>query len=315
MNKKAVIFGIKGTILTKDEKDLIKSGKPWGIILFSRNIKNTDQLRDLILSIRDIVKDKQYPIMIDQEGGRVSRLNKLIDLSIFSQSYFAKLNQQDKNFFIYSYKIYTDVVCGIYKNVGINIITSPVLDVRSNKSHNIIGDRSFSTNPDTVSKIGQFCIDLYTKNKIATVIKHMPGHGSANCDSHYDLPIIKLKKKELIKKDFKPFKTCNSFFAMTSHALYQDYDPIYSATHSKIVINKVIRNKIGFKGILISDDISMKALKYDLKNNAVRALDAGCNLILHCNAKISEMSKLIKILPTIDRFTQKKTSQFYNFLG
>jgi len=315
MNKKAVIFGIKGTILTKDEKDLIKSGKPWGIILFSRNIKNTDQLRDLILSIRDIVKDKQYPIMIDQEGGRVSRLNKLIDLSIFSQSYFAKLYQQDKNFFIYSYKIYTDVVCGIFKNVGINIITSPVLDVRRNKSHNIIGDRSFSTNPDTVSKIGQFCIDLYTKNKIATVIKHMPGHGSANCDSHYDLPIIKLKKKELIKKDFKPFKTCNSFFAMTAHALYQDYDPIYSATHSKIVINKVIRNKIGFKGILISDDISMKALKYDLKNNAVRALDAGCNLILHCNAKISEMSKLIKILPTIDRFTQKKTSQFYNFLG
>ena len=195
MNKKAVIFGIKGTILTKDEKDLIKSGKPWGIILFSRNIKNTDQLRDLILSIRDIVKDKQYPIMIDQEGGRVSRLNKLIDLSIFSQSYFAKLYQQDKNFFIYSYKIYTDVVCGIFKNVGINIITSPVLDVRRNKSHNIIGDRSFSTNPDTVSKIGQFCIDLYTKNKIATVIKHMPGHGSANCDSHYDLPIIKLKKK------------------------------------------------------------------------------------------------------------------------
>ena len=315
MNKKAVIFGIKGTILTKDEKDLIKSGKPWGIILFSRNIKNTDQLRDLILSIRDIVKDKQYPIMIDQEGGRVSRLNKLIDLSIFSQSYFAKLYQQDKNFFIYSYKIYTDVVCGIFKNVGINIITSPVLDVRRNKSHNIIGDRSFSTNPDTVSKIGQFCIDLYTKNKIATVIKHMPGHGSANCDSHYDLPIIKLKKKELIKKDFKPFKTCNSFFAMTAHALYQDYDPIYSATHSKIVINKVIRNKIGFKGILISDDISMKALKYDLKNNAVRALDAGCNLILHCNAKISEMSKLIKILTNIDRFTQKKTvkRRFVNF--
>ena len=123
------------------------------------------------------------------------------------------------------------------------------------------------------------------------------------------------KKTELIKKDFKPFRRCQSLFAMTAHVIYTIYDPVHTATHSKIVINDVIRKHIGFKGLLISDDISMKALKYGLKDNAIKALNAGCNLILHCNGNIKEISELIKIIPTIDKFTQKKTSHFYKFLG
>ena len=153
------------------------------------------------------------------------------------------------------------------------------------------------------------------KNKIATVIKHIPGHGPSKCDSHHYLPVIKIKKKELIKKDFMPFRKCQSFFAMTAHVIYSIYDPVYTATHSKIVINDVIRRHIGFKGLLISDDISMKALNYGLKDNAIKALDAGCNLILHCNGNIKEMCNLVKIIPTIDKFTKKKTSHFYKFLG
>ena len=188
------------------------------------------------------------------------------------------------------------------------------MDVRRKKSHNVIGKRSFSADPIIVSKIGNLCINLYKKNKIATVIKHIPGHGLAKCDSHYNLPVIKAKKTELINKDFKPFRSCQSFFAMTAHVIYTIYDPIYTATHSKIVINDVIRKHIGFKGILISDDISMNALKYELKDNAIKAIDAGCNLILHCNGNIKEVSKLVKIIPTIDKFTQKKTSHFYKFL-
>ena len=188
------------------------------------------------------------------------------------------------------------------------------MDVQRKKSHNVIGKRSFSADPIIVSKIGNLCINLYKKNKIATVIKHMPGHGLAKCDSHYNLPVIKAKKTELINKDFKPFRSCQSFFAMTAHVIYTIYDPIYTATHSKIVINDVIRKHIGFKGILISDDISMNALKYGLKDNAIKAIDAGCNLILHCNGNIKEVSKLVKIIPTIDKFTQKKTSHFYKFL-
>ena len=315
MKRKAIIFGIKGTKLTVEEKYLLKTEKPWGIILFSRNIKNLFQLKFLVNDIRKSIKDKNYPILIDQEGGRVSRLNKIIDLSLFSQGYFGKLYKHDKKIFTHHYKIYLDKVCDILKRVGININTVPVMDVRRKNSHNVIGNRSFSTDPTIVTKIGKLCINLYNKNKIATVIKHIPGHGLAKCDSHYNLPVIKTKKIELIKKDFKPFRGCQSLFAMTAHVIYTTYDPVFTATHSKIVINDVIRKHIGFKGLLISDDISMKALKYGLKDNAIKALDAGCNLILHCNGNIKEVSKLVKIIPTIDKFTQKKTSHFYKFLG
>ena len=239
MNRKAIIFGIKGYRLTNKEKKFFKKVKPWGIILFSRNIKNITQLKALIDKIKKILHDKKYPILIDQEGGRVSRLNKIMDFSLFSQEYFAKLYTHDRQFFDYHYRIYINKVCEILKNVGININTIPVLDVRRKNSHKIIGNRSFSEDPAIVSKIGDLCINLCKKNKIATVIKHIPGHGLSKCDSHYKLPIIKAKKKELIKKDFMPFRTCQSLFAMTAHVIYTNYDPISAATHSKIIINNV----------------------------------------------------------------------------
>ena len=314
MKRKAIIVGIRGIKLSSEEIYLLKKEKPWGVILFSRNIKNLTQLKKLIIDIKNCIKDKNYPILIDQEGGRVSRLNKIIDLSIFSQGFFGNFYKNDrKNFYDY-YKIYIDTVCEIIKKVGININTVPVLDVRRKNSHSIIGNRSFSSDASIVSKMGNLCINLYSKNKIATVIKHIPGHGLAKCDSHRKLPVINTKKNELIKKDFIPFKNCKSPFAMTAHVIYSIYDPINTATHSRIVINEIIRKHIGFRGILISDDISMKALRYGLKDNATKALDAGCNLILHSNGNIQEMSKLTKIIPTIDKFTQKKTSHFYNFL-
>ena len=314
MKRKAIIVGIRGIKLSSEEVYLLKKEKPWGVILFSRNIKNLIQLKKLIIDIKNCIKDKNYPILIDQEGGRVSRLNKIIDLSIFSQGFFGNFYRNDrKNFYDY-YKIYIDTVCEIIKKVGININTVPVLDVRRKNSHSIIGNRSFSSDASIVSKMGNLCINLYSKNKIATVIKHIPGHGLSKCDSHHKLPVINTKKNELIKKDFKPFKNCKSPFAMTAHVIYSIYDPINTATHSRIVINEIIRKHIGFRGILISDDISMKALRYGLKDNATKALDAGCNLILHSNGNMQEMSKLTKIIPTIDKFTQKKTSHFYNFL-
>ena len=315
MKRKAVIFGIKSTYLNDDEKYLFKNEKPWGIILFSRNIKDIFQLKLLIRDIKNIFKDKKYPIMIDQEGGRISRLNKIIDFSIFSQEFFGKLYKKDKKKLISRYEIYINKVCDILNGAGININTVPVLDVKRPKGHKIIGDRSFSEDPNIVSEMGKLCIRLHQRRKVATVIKHIPGHGLAKCDSHYDLPVIKSKKDELIKIDFNPFKSCRSLFAMTAHAVFSKYDPIYTATHSKIIINDVIRKHIGFKGILISDDISMKALDYGMKDNVIRALDSGCNLVLHCNGNIKEMKKLVKIIPTIDRFTQKKTSHFYKFLG
>ena len=310
MNRIAVIFGVKGYKLTNKEKQLFKKTKPWGIILFSRNIKNLSQLKILINDIKKILRDKKYPILIDQEGGKVSRLNKIIDLSFFSQYSFGKLYNKNKKLFYIVYKIYIDKVCGIFKKVGININTAPVLDIIRRKTPNFIGSRSFSQNSESVSKLGKLCIDLYKKNRIATVVKHIPGHGMTKHDSHYNTPIIATNRKELFKKDFKPFKLCKSHFAMTAHVVYSVYDPDNTATHSKIIIDKIVRNHINFKGLLISDDISMKSLKYGLEKNATKALLAGCNLVLHCSGNISEMSKLAKVIPKIDSFTKKKNITF-----
>ena len=264
MKKKAIIFGIKGPKLTINEKYLLKKYKPWGIILFSRNIVDLNQLKLLIKEIKFLVNDDKYPVLIDQEGGSVSRLNKIIDLSIFSQNFFGKIYNKNKKKFEVFYKIYINTVCSILNELGININTVPVLDIKRKKSHSIIGDRSFSYNKNIISKLGKICIKLYKKNKIGTVIKHIPGHGLSIVDSHFNLPIVSKNKRFLLNNDFKVFKNMNSFFAMTAHIIYDQLDPINTATHSKIIINEFIRKHIGFKGILISDDISMKALKYDL---------------------------------------------------
>ena len=313
-NRKAIIFGISSYKIKKNEKIFLKKNKPWGIILFSRNIKSLEQLKKLVKDIKKIFNDSNYPILIDVEGGRVSRLNKIIDLSTFSQDYFGKIYKKNRKLFLNDYKIFINTVSNILNYVGININTVPVLDVKRKNSHKVIADRSFSKNQNVVSSIGQICIDLYEKNKICTVIKHVPGHGLSKHDSHLKTPAIKNSKKELIKKDFKPFKKCKSFFAMTAHIIYEKYDPKYTATHSKIVINKIIRNYLKFKGVIISDDISMKSLKFSLNENAIRALESGCNLILHCNGKLNEMKKISKVIPKIDSSTQKKTSDFYKFL-
>ena len=315
MKRKAIIFGIKEFKLSRAEKILIKKNKPWGIILFSRNIKNIKQVKELIKEIKLIIGDNNYPILIDQEGGAVCRLNRIFDMSIFTQEYFGKLYTSNKKLFFTYYKIYIDAVSDILNIIGININTSPVLDVRRSDAHNIIGNRSFSKKTNIVKFLGKICIDLYSKNKIGTVIKHVPGHGASAVDSHKKLPTIDISKKDLSKKDFRPFVGTNSFFAMTAHIIYSKIDKNNTATHSKLIIKKIIRKHFGFKGILISDDISMKALKYDLETNAKKAINAGCNIILHCNGNIKEMHKLSKIVPNIDSFTIKKTSDFYSFLG
>ena len=200
------------------------------------------------------------------------------------------------------------------EKIGVNINTVPVLDVKRKKTHKIIKNRCFSDNPEDVIKLGKLSINLYKKKQIATVVKHIPGHGLSKSDSHYKTPIIKTSKKELIKKDFKPFKACKSLFAMTAHASYPAYDSVNTATHSSIIINEVIRNHMNFKGLLISDDICMKSLKFSLSENATKALEAGCNLVLHCSGNLNEMKKISKVIPKIDNFIQKKTSDFYKFL-
>ena len=314
MNKRCFITGIKSTTLSIKEKKFLNDYKPWGVILFSRNIKSIKQTKKLTDEIKKIFKDTKYPILIDQEGGRVNRLKKIFNAEPLTGEFFGKLYLKDKRKFNYYYKIFINQTSYLLKLIGVNINTLPVLDLRSNKGSAVIGDRSFSNNVKIVSKIGDICINYFHKNRIATVIKHIPGHGLAKVDSHKLTPTIKKSEKYLIKNDFSTFKNKASMFAMTAHIIYQKIDKFNTATHSKKII-KIIRNNIRFRNILISDDISMKSLKSSIKNNTECAFNAGCDLVLHCNGNYKEMLVVAKNSPFISEFIIKKTSQFHRIIS
>ena len=311
--RKSFITGVKGTKLNEKEIYFLKKYKPWGVILFSRNIKSINQTYKLTSQIKKIFKDENYPILIDEEGGKVSRLNKLIDNSIFSAEFFNNLYIKDKKKFYTYYNVYVKQICYLLNLLGININTVPVLDVKRRITNKVIGNRSFSSNPFVVSKLGKICIKKYHENRIGTVIKHIPGHGLSKVDSHNKLPIIKESINLLNKIDFLPFKKQNSFLAMTAHIVYSSIDSKNTATHSQKVIN-IIRKKIGFKNIIMSDDISMKSLKYSITKNTTQAFNSGCNLVLHCNGKYKEMLIVAKNSPLLSTFIIKKTSQLLNII-
>ena len=314
INYRAFIVGVKTTRLTLKEKKFLKKYKPWGVILFTRNIKNIKQTRELTSSIRKIFGNNKYPILIDQEGGRVSRLKNLISFDNLTSEFFGKKFINKPKEFNSFYKLFIDKTSELLKLIGVNINTSPVLDLRVKGSSNIIGDRSFSDNPKIVSKIGDFCINNYHQNGIATVIKHIPGHGLAKVDSHHFTPVVNKKLDYLRKNDFFPFKKKNSIFAMTAHIIFKKIDAQNTVTHSKKMIS-LIRKNIGFKSILISDDLSMKSLKNTISQNTIRAFNAGCNLVLHCNANLKEMEIVGKNSPIINKFIIKKTSQFNKIIS
>ena len=313
-NRRSFIIGIKSTKLTIQEKNFLKKYKPWGVILFTRNIKNLNQTIKLTSTIRKIFKDKKYPILIDQEGGRVNRLKNIISFENLTSEFYGnkyKNNPREFNFF---YKLLIDKTSYLLKSIGVNINTSPVLDLKYKGASNIIGDRSFSNNAKIVSKIGDFCIKNYHGNGIGTVIKHIPGHGLAKVDSHYFTPIINKEKNFLSKKDFVAFRKKKSFFAMTAHVIFKKIDNQNTVTHSKKII-KLIRDKIGYKNILISDDLSMKSLKYSLSDNTKKAFIAGCDIAMHCNGSLKEMKIVAINSPVVSKFILKKTSQFYKILS
>jgi Beta-glucosidase-related glycosidases len=183
-SRKSFICGLKGLKLSKKEINFLRKYKPWGIILFSRNIKNIKQVQILTSKIKKIFKDQNYPILIDEEGGYVSRLNKIIDTSIFSAKSFGDLFKKDKRKFEVFFKVYVDQISYLLRNIGINLNTVPVLDVTHPKTSKVIGTRSYSTNPSTVSAIGDTCINYFHNQRIGTIIKHIPGHGLAQKDSH-----------------------------------------------------------------------------------------------------------------------------------
>ena len=314
INRRSFIIGIKSTSLLQKEILFLKQYKPWGVILFSRNIKSILQTKKLTDEIKKIFKDKNYPILIDQEGGRVNRLKTLFNFDLLTSEYFGKLYLKDKNKFYEHYLNFIIKTSNLLKSIGANVNTTPVLDLRVKGSSNIIGNRSYSVNPKLVSLIGDFCIKNFHKNKIATIIKHIPGHGLAKVDSHKLTPIIKANLNYLKKNDFSCFKNKKSLFAMTAHIIYKKIDNLNTATHSKKVI-RLIRKEIKFQNILMSDDISMKSLKCSIRESTIKAFNAGCNLVLHCNGNYNEMLIVGDNSPFLSKFIIKKTSQFYKILS
>ena len=233
INRRSFIIGIKSTKLSALEKKFLKTYKPWGVILFTRNIQNTKQTLKLTKSIRKIFNDNKYPILIDQEGGRINRLKNIISFNNLTSEFFG--NKYIKNYkeFIFFYKLFIDKTSYLLKSIGVNINTSPVLDLRIKGTSNVIGDRSFSKDPKIVSKIGDYCIKYLHENGIGSVIKHIPGHGLAKVDSHFFTPIVNKKKEYLLKRDFVAFKNKKSFFAMTAHIIFSKIDDKNTVTHSK----------------------------------------------------------------------------------
>jgi len=313
-NRRSFIIGIRSSILSYKEIKFLNDYKPWGVILFSRNIKTIKQTKKLTDQIKKIFNDNKYPILIDQEGGRVNRLQNIFNADPFTGEFFGKLYLKDKKKFYYYYKIFIDQTSYLLKSIGVNINTLPVLDLKIKGASNIIGDRSISNDPKIVSKVGDICIDFFHRNKVGSIIKHIPGHGLAKVDSHKLTPIVKKNLNYLMKNDFSAFKNKASLFAMTAHIIYQNIDKHNTATHSKNII-KLIRQDIKFKNILMSDDISMKSLKSSIKNNTIRALNAGCDLILHCNGNYKEMLDVANNSPLLSKFIIKKTSQFYKIIS
>ena len=312
-DRRAFIVGIKSVKLSQKEKNFLRKYKPWGVILFSRNIINLDQASKLTSSIRKILNDKNYPILIDQEGGRVNRLKNIISFEKLTAEYFGKKYIQNLTEFKIYYKLFIDKTSFLLNKIGANINTVPVLDLRVKRASKIIGDRSFSKNCKIVSKIGDLCIQYFHENNIGSLIKHIPGHGLAKVDSHNFTPVINRKISYLMKNDFLAFKKKKTFFSITAHIIFSKIDNKNTVTHSKKII-KLIRTKIGFKNILISDDLSMKSLKGNIKENTIKTFRAGCNLALHCNGNQKEMEIVAKNSPLINNFIIQKTSQFYKIL-
>ena len=262
------------------------------------------QTKKLTNHIKKIFNDTKYPILLDQEGGRVNRLTNFLNNDLSTSEFFGNLYSKDRKIFNVKYNEFITETANHLKLIGVNLNTVPVLDLRLKGSSSIIGDRSFSHDPKVVSRIGDICIENFHKNKIGTIMKHIPGHGLAKVDSHKLTPTIKQNLKYLSKKDFIPFKNKRCLFGMTAHIVYSHIDKVYTATHSKKVID-IIRKKIKFQNILLSDDISMKSLKFSIKDNTIKAFSAGCDLVLHCNGNLKEMKAVAINSPFLNKFIIK----------
>lgn len=297
--KKPAIYGIKGLEISDEEKVFFKENGCVGFILFARNIKDIDQLKKLTASLRELMEGDLL-VLIDQEGGRVARMKPPHWNEYPSGKFFADKYLVEKSEAVSAIRNNYDAIAKDLVEVGINVDCAPLLDVSCEITHDVIGDRAYGDNVEQITDLARGVCEGLLKNDVYPVIKHIPGHGRGSCDSHLQLPKVNANLKELQETDFAVFKNfTDQKLAMTAHILYQDIDDQNCATNSKKVID-IIRNEIGFKNILMTDDLSMKALKGSFADRARNALVAGCDLILHCNGDMSEMQQINQGLEIIN---------------
>ncbi|MCK5284588.1 MAG: beta-N-acetylhexosaminidase [Alphaproteobacteria bacterium] len=301
----AVILSLSETSLSADEKAFFKDSNPLGFILFSRNCETPDQLKALIDDLKDTM-GRDCPVLIDQEGGCVQRLKPPVWYDCPSMKKFGDLALNDRKKALEDLCFTTLKMAKELCDVGINVNCAPVLDVLTLETHNVIGDRAFSDDPKIVSSLGLSVCRQYLESGITPVIKHLPGHGRAMIDSHKDLPHVNASLEEL-ENDFYPF--CNiassnigsAVWGMVAHVVYDQIDSDYPASVSSKIIREIIRERIGFDGFLLSDDLNMEALADygDILERVNATIKAGCDAALYCWADIKVMEKIAETVPKI----------------
>lgn len=288
----AAILGCSGPELTAEEAAFFRDVRPWGFILFGRNVETPDQVRRLTGSLRETVGRADAPILIDQEGGRIQRLGPPHWRAYPTGRAYGELPQPQRREIT---RLGARLIAHDLADLGINVDCVPVLDVPDPEGHEIIGDRAYGDTPEDVALLGRAACEGLIAGGVLPIVKHIPGHGRARADSHLELPVVDASWDELDGRDFAPFRALSDMpMAMTAHVIYSAIDAEQSATTSEAVFEKVIRGAIGFDGLVMCDDLSMKALSGSFEERAAMSLAAGCDVVLHCNGDMGEMRAVVE---------------------
>ncbi len=295
MSISAAILGCAGVTLSAQEKAFFRSVRPWGFILFGRNVAGgPDQVRALVGALRETVGRADAPVLIDQEGGRVQRLGPPQWRRYPPGRAYGDLAGNDPLLRREITRLGARLIAHDLAALGINVDCVPVLDVPDPSGHEIIGDRAYGRTADEVAVLGRAAAEGLIAGGVLPVIKHIPGHGRARADSHLELPVVDAGVDELDARDFAPFKALSDMpMAMTAHVIYSAVDGKRPATTSRAVMRRVVRGAIGFDGLVMSDDLSMKALSGDFPERARASRAAGCDVVLHCNGGMDEMKQVV----------------------
>ncbi|MAN63427.1 MAG: beta-N-acetylhexosaminidase [Parvibaculum sp.] len=305
----SAIYGCLGLTLTEAEKRFFGESDPWGFIIFARNIDNPDQVRALTDEFRAVV-GWNAPILIDQEGGRVARLRPPHWRSYPPGRRYGDIYATSPSDGLTAARLGAQLIALELRDVGVDVDCLPVLDVPVPGAHDVIGDRAYGETPETVSALARAAMEGVLTGGVLPIIKHIPGHGRAGVDSHEKLPIVDTDRKTLSATDFAPFAAlADAPLAMTAHVIYSAIDGANPATTSPTVISEIIRDEIGFSGALMSDDLSMKALGGSFEERTKASLDAGCDLVLHCNGDMEEMEAVAKEARTLSSTSLARADQ------